>query len=396
MAPFPAHFVRYVLRQLVVGTAIVSAALIFIVWLTQSLRFLQFVMNKGLPLITWLKLTVLMLPPSLALILPIAFFVVVLFVYNKLTIDKELVVIQSAGLSRLGVAAPVLVAGAGAVVIGYVLSLSAAPAAMRSFKDLQWSIRNDVSQVLLREGAFNQLAAGLTVYVRDRAPDGSLLGLLIHDTRDPAEAVTLMAERGRVEAGETGSVIQLANGSRQQRAGDTEWTVLTFDQHAVDLGKLAGAGESRWLDNGERATSELLSMEESADYSATTIRRMRADGHQRLTSPLFNLAFAIVGLAWLLPGGTDRRNIAPRILGATATMILIQVAALGVMALAAKQSLWLGALYALSLLPIGAGLYVLGAGAAWPGLTSALRSISPRAFGRSGGKFLRYGQTPAP
>lgn len=394
MTAFPARFTRYVLAQLLIGTTALSAVLVFIVWLTQSLRFLQFVMGKGLPLVTWLKLTVLMMPPTLALILPIALFTVTLFVYNKLTVDRELVVVQAAGLSRLGLATPALAAGVAAVLLGYVLSLAAVPAAMRAFKDLQWSIRNDVSQVLLREGAFNQLTPDLTVYVRGNASDGALVGLLIHDTRDPTTAVTLMAERGTVEKGENGAVIRLINGSRQQRAQNaTELSVLTFDSYAVELGRLADAGENRWLDNGERTTRELLSQTEADGHSATTVRRMRADAHQRLTSPLLNVAFGVVALAWLLCGPFDRKAATMRMLAATATVIVLQVATLGVMALAATQTAWLVALYALALLPIAAGLYVLGAGASWAPVEFARRMGLPN---RARGKFLRLGQTPAP
>ena len=94
---------RYVARQLLIGTALVSVVLVFIVWLTQSLRFLQFVMNKGLPLGTWLKLTIFMLPGFFTLILPVAFFFVVLFIYNKLSVDKELVVVQAVGQNSAAV-----------------------------------------------------------------------------------------------------------------------------------------------------------------------------------------------------------------------------------------------------------------------------------------------------
>lgn len=345
------HYSRYVLKQLAVGTTVVSAALLFIVWLTQSLRFLQFVMGKGLPIATWLKLTVLMLPPTLSLILPIALFAVVVFVYNRLAVDRELVVLQSAGLSRLGLARPALVIGFGATILGYMLSLAAVPASMRAFKDLQWSIRNDVSQVLLREGTFNQLSPGLTVYVRDRDANGSLLGVMIQDSRTTGQAVTLMAKRGSVGSSDEGPVIHLDDGSRQERGTGDSYTVLTFDTYTVGLGELAGAGEDRWLDNGERSTGDLLSLGESDGHSETTVRRMRADAHSRLSAPILNVAFALIAVAWLLLGDFDRHGVGRRILGATTTIVAIEVATLGAFALAARREIWSLALYVLALGP---------------------------------------------
>ena len=78
---------RYILRQIAAGTVLVSLALAGVVWLTQSLQFLQFIINKGLAIAAWLKLTMLLLPWFLSVILPAALFLVTIFVYNKLIVD---------------------------------------------------------------------------------------------------------------------------------------------------------------------------------------------------------------------------------------------------------------------------------------------------------------------
>ena len=123
----------YIFRQLGQGTVMVGVVLTLIVWLTQSLQFLQFVINKGLTIADWLRLTTLLLPSFIGVILPAALFFVVVFVYNKLIIDRELVVVQAAGVSRVGLAAPALLAAAAAVTVGYGLSLFGMPASYRSF-----------------------------------------------------------------------------------------------------------------------------------------------------------------------------------------------------------------------------------------------------------------------
>lgn len=221
----------YIFRQLALGTILVSAALALVVWLTQSLQFLQFVINKGLAIGAWLKLTLLLLPWFLSVILPAALFLVTLFVYNKLIMDRELVIAQAAGISRLGLARPALISAAAAATVGYILTLGLVPAAFQSFRTLQWTIRNDVSQIMLREGAFNQLTKDLTVYVRGRAQNGDLLGLLIHDTRAPDATLTIMAERGALGRTDTGSRVLLFNGSRQSlEPGTGNLSVLYFDK----------------------------------------------------------------------------------------------------------------------------------------------------------------------
>ena len=88
----------YLGRQVLIAMGLVVVALTCIIWLSQSLRFIELIVNRGLPLWTFLQLTVLLLPAWLTLVLPISCFAAVLFVYNRLTSDRELMVMAAAGL----------------------------------------------------------------------------------------------------------------------------------------------------------------------------------------------------------------------------------------------------------------------------------------------------------
>ena len=53
---------RYILRQLLASLAAVTAALVALIWLTQSLRFVELVVNRGLSMRVFLELTSLIGP----------------------------------------------------------------------------------------------------------------------------------------------------------------------------------------------------------------------------------------------------------------------------------------------------------------------------------------------
>src|SRR5277367_6295435 len=95
---------RYILRQLLVALIAVTTALVALIWLTQSLRFVELVVNRGLSLRVFLQLTGLLIPNFVAVILPITTFVVVHFVYQRLSGDRELTVMRAAGMSPWTVA----------------------------------------------------------------------------------------------------------------------------------------------------------------------------------------------------------------------------------------------------------------------------------------------------
>ena len=55
-------FTKYVLRQLLVGMIMVTAGLTCVIWLTQSLKFIEMIVNRGLTTGVFMYLTMLLLP----------------------------------------------------------------------------------------------------------------------------------------------------------------------------------------------------------------------------------------------------------------------------------------------------------------------------------------------
>lgn len=355
---------RYIFRQLVLGAVLISLALTCIVWLTQSLRALQLVVTKGLALSAWLKLTLFMVPGFLVIVIAPSFFFVTLFVYNKLIVDRELVVAQAAGISRLELAKPAMLAAIVGAFASYALTLYVAPHAQRDFRELQWSIRNDVSQILLREGAFNQVAKGLTVYVRGRGAAGELEGIMVHDARNPARPMTLLAEHGVVAGTGNGPPhVILLNGTRQELDADGNGiSIGYFESYTVDFGKVNDEGADRTTDFHERSLGELLTLEPGNGIAARDIGPMRAEAHQRLSSPLQVFGFTMVALVFLLRGGFDRRGQLPRVSAAVVGLIALESASLGATDLAGRRPDLAVLMYMVGLLPTALGLYII----AWP------------------------------
>src|ERR1043166_2910258 len=97
---------RYLRRQCLSMMLFVTAALSAAVWLAQSLRLVDLIVNRGLAVEVFLYLALLILPRFLDIVLPIGAFIAVLFVFNRLTTESELVVMRAAGLGPLALARP--------------------------------------------------------------------------------------------------------------------------------------------------------------------------------------------------------------------------------------------------------------------------------------------------
>lgn len=350
---------RYVLRQLAMGMIFVSIALTCVLWLTQSLRLIELIVTKGISVGVFLSLTLLAMPTFMVVIIPISLFAVTLFTFTKLIADRELVVMRAAGLSHWALARPAVILGCVTVAVGMFLTTWAIPTSVQTFREMQWGVRHDLSSVLLQEGAFNKFGEGLTIYVRSRAPNGELLGVLVHDRRKPEHPVTMSAERGALIFSETGPRVLLVNGSRQQvTLGTGDFSLLNFDSYTLDIDSATGQNETRFRDARERGMVELWKATES-ELGEIDYRRAKVEFHQRLASPIYNLGFALIALACLLPAGFDRRGQTRQVLIAVVWMVAAQAAALGTTNLATSKLIFIPLIYLAAILPVAISLWFL-------------------------------------
>ncbi len=350
---------RYIFRQLLVALIAVTGGLTALVWLIQSLRFVELVVNHGLSLITFVELTGLLVPSFVAVILPITTFVVVQFIYQRLAGDREITVMRAAGLSPLALSRPALALAVLAAICGYALNLWIVPDSLTAFREFQWEIRNRIAAFLLQEGVFTQISDDLTVYVRSRDPDGTLHGILVDDGRDKTAHATILAESGRLTEGPSGPRVLLINGSRQEIDHQTgRLNVLTFGQNELDLADNQANSTERLRDMSEVSLRELL---HPHPVFAHDIPRWIAEGHKRLASPLTAVSYALVALYAVLCGTFRRHGSFIRPLASVLAMVVLLAFGLAMENLAARDNAMLPMIWLHAVVPgVISGWLLLG------------------------------------
>jgi lipopolysaccharide export system permease protein len=340
---------RYIFRQLLTALLAVTGGLTALIWLTQSLRFVELVVNHGLSMGVFLRLTGLLIPSFVAVILPITTFVVIQFVYQRLAGDRELTVMRAAGLSPLALARPALAVASIAVAAGFALTLWLVPISLAAFRDYQWEIRNRMAAFMLQEGVFTQVSDKLTVYVRSRDPDGTLRGIVVDDGRDQNAHATILAERGRLLEGPSGPRVLLLNGSRQEIDRQTgRLDMLTFRQNELDLADSQHGDDQRVLDMSEVSLGELLNPHPS---NALDIPKWIAEGNKRMTSPLTALSYGSVALLSVLTGTFRRHGGFVRPLVAVLSVVVLLALQLAFGNLAARNNALLPLVWVQAIVP---------------------------------------------
>jgi lipopolysaccharide export system permease protein len=327
---------RYILSQLFLALVLVTVGLVALIWLTQSLRFIQIIVNHGLSPVAFFKLTALLVPGFVATILPITCFIVVVFVYARLSGDREITVMRSAGMSNLALARPAIALALLVVLFCYGLNILLVPTSLSMFRSYQFEIRNQIAAFLLEPGVFTPVSDDVTVYVQSRGTDNSLQGIIIQDARQPRDPSTILASSGQLVVTADGPMVLLEDGSREQvnpKSGRLEY--LTFQRNIINL---AGSSRTEAMDMTDSAAAPLPDLfHPNIPLTQAEQSKWLVEAHRRLSAPLTALSFTLIALFAILGGRFRRHGGVLRPVGAVITVTLLVAVGLGVNNFAARS-----------------------------------------------------------
>ena len=293
---------RYLLKQYMQVTTMVLVSLLMVVWLNQMLQLLELVVNKGSPLGSFFVLSLLALPLWLLQAIPIALFIAIIWVVNKVTSDRELVAMQAAGWSIKQFTVAPLLLGAVCTIFLIFNSIILLPAGFGAYKDRQSDLRAAIPKVLLQDKVFVDLAPNLTIFINERVSRTSVRNVFIQDKRDADAISILTAAKGQFLSDNGNPVLVLERGERSQinRLGEASAT-LYFDQYKLNIAhNTQSTAQRRVLDMNEDSILNLLNPAKSS--APRYISQRLAYGHYRLTSPFLTMTLTLVALAALLRG----------------------------------------------------------------------------------------------
>ncbi|MDE7546718.1 LPS export ABC transporter permease LptF [Acetobacter fabarum] len=298
---------RYVLRQLLVALAATTGGLVALIWLMQSLHFVPLVVDRGLSLRVFIELTSLLLPSFAAVVMPITTFIVSLFVYQRLSSDRELTVMQAAGLSPFSLARPGLICAALSTLIVFVLNVWVVPSSYHEFRQYELQIRNKMAAFMLQDGVFTKVSNTMTVYIRSRDQNGVLWGILVEDDRQPDSHAIILASHGNMVTVNDVPRVVLYDGSRQVLDRKTgRLNMLFFEQDTMDF-STAQPSSQTLRDSTEMSLPELLSPDPGI-VSPRDMGKFKVEGWRRLASPLTCFSFAMIGIFTMLQGAFSRHG----------------------------------------------------------------------------------------
>lgn len=366
-------FGRYIFWQAMNAFLVILLTLTSVVWLATALKELNLITSKGQGMFLFMQMTALTLPSLIALIAPNAVLMATLYTLDRMNGDSELIVMTAAGspISRIG--RPLILLASMVSIAILLANVFLNPACMRTLRDFITEVRADLISQVLQPGRFSSPETGLTFHIRDRAPDGELLGLLVHDEREDSQIMSYLAERGRILTNDAGSYLVMFDGYVHRFDGedrDKPVQIIAFDQNMLNISQIGPkGGKEKGLRPRERSLDELINPDPEDKRAMKQPGQLRAELHERFAGALYPLVFVFVALALMGHPRTTRESRWGQIVSAFGIAIGLRVAGLTAGNLVVLNPWAVGLVYAI---PIGAIL--IAAGVAHVRMSPELRS----------------------
>jgi lipopolysaccharide export system permease protein len=301
---------RYIFRNAMGAFVLVLVSLTAAIWLTQALRDIDLITSQGQTILVFIGITGLIIPLVIQVLTPIALVIAVAHVLQKLSNDSEIIVMNGAGMRpwRLFwpfVAVTLVITAALSVVIAYI-----APAGLRMLRDRVIEARADLVTNIVQPGRFTQIDRGLAFHIRERRPNGLLVGIMLDDRRDEKERVTIIAEQGEILKTEHGSFLILENGSIQRHETKSrDPNIVRFERYAFDLTRFASFRPLNVkLSVRERYLWELTSPDPKEPNFKEQQRQFWAEFHDRIFGLFYPIAFVVIAYTFLGAPRTTRQS----------------------------------------------------------------------------------------
>jgi len=289
-----------------VAFVVILVSLTVVLWFTQAMRDFDLITSQRQTLLVFVEITGLIIPLLVMMIAPIALVMASAHVLNKLGSDSEIIVMNAAGVSPWRLLRPFLAAALLVSLLVGVIAAWGSPFSLRMLREWAAQVRADILTNIVQPGRFTTVGGNITFHIADRKPNGLLLGIFLDDRRNPKEHMTYLAEQGEIVKNDTWTFLVLEKGSIQRVESDQpDPRIVKFDRYAFDLSKFGGGQSGGATYHGrEKYIWELIWAPKDAPQSGED----RADLHDRIATPLYPIAFAILAYAFLGPPQTTRQS----------------------------------------------------------------------------------------
>jgi len=226
----------YILKRIsmpLLGAASIAMAALL---MERLIRLMDMLANRGSPLSLVLKILANLVPHYLAIAIPAAFFIGVLYACLRLSADSEFDAMRASGLSLFRIAKPIIALAVMLTIFSAYLLGFLQPYTRYAYRALVYLVTETSWSSAIERGAFFTGFGGKTILIKDISKGGRQLSqIFINEKSANGTDITTTSTTGNITAdpGNFSLLLTLTNGIRLEAPN------VGYDNHAVSFNEMA-------------------------------------------------------------------------------------------------------------------------------------------------------------
>lgn len=291
---------RYLLRELGAPLAVCVAALYLLLFAMQFLRASDVLLGSSVTLRDVAEIGLYLTPHFLVMCLPVAFLLALLLGLGRMNEDREWVALQALGVSPWQLLKVPAALGVALGALMLTLGFTGEPWGLSS---LELRVNELIKRNILgdvKAGTFYEEIPDFTLYVSEPDPEhGAWRHVLLHDDRDSASPLLVLADEGHLKTSGYSSALELELDEGQVHVsdrGNLDYTVLDFHRGEIAIGLVEMLFRRNWRASGlDGFTPQELLAEAARAKAEEDARPLLMAFHARIAQAFAPVAFAALG-----------------------------------------------------------------------------------------------------
>ena len=223
---------NYFIAEILKSYAFVLATFSFLIWITQSARFLYLITDMGLSMNVYVPYILYQLPKIISQMMLISFLISLFISIIKFQNNKEMEIYWLSGISKKEIIWMILKISLVPTIIAFFLYVYLAPMTGLISRNILANSEFSFVNALVKKNNFNSPFNNLTVYVGKNDNQGNLKKVYLFENNK-----TIIAKQGKVLNTNQKNYLQLIDGFIHEKSENNKITIIKFEKTLYDFTK---------------------------------------------------------------------------------------------------------------------------------------------------------------
>ena len=227
---------KYFFKEFISFFALILLSLSIIVWVVQSVNYLDFVTEDGHSFGVYFAYSLLNIPKIISRLIPFVFLVSLFFTILQFEKNNELLIFWTAGLNKIRFVNLAIIISILITFLQLFLALNITPLSLEIGRSVLKSSDISLFPSLLKEKKFNDTVTDLTVFVESKSRSGEMSNIFLRDdTTSVDQSKTIIAKKGIIKRKNDQNILVLYDGVMQTERENKKINFLNFDKTEINL-----------------------------------------------------------------------------------------------------------------------------------------------------------------